>query len=295
MPDFDKVADELYGLPPEEFTAARTRYEKEAKAAGDRDAAARIHGLGKATVTAWLANQLVRSHRSELEPLLELGAALRDATSNLDGDQLRELSRQQQKVMYALVQQARALARAAGRTVSEDAARALEDTLRAALADELAARFLLLGRLTDALHSSDFGTGFGSEFGTATADVIPIGRRAGTPHSQLDRPQRAPRDEQQQLAEHALVEAGRVLAAATSALTDAQARVSAADEAAASAHARVGELRQQLAEASTSASDADHHRRDLTGELERAERAVRNAERKHVEAQERRDRIAKDD
>jgi hypothetical protein len=295
VPDFDEVADELYGLPPEEFTAARTRYEKEAKAAGDRKTAADIHALAKPTVTAWLANQLVRAHRSELEPLLELGAALRDATQNLDGDQLRELSRQQQKVIYALVQQARALARLAGRSVSEDAVRGFEETMRAALADELAARFLLLGRLTDALHSSDFGTGFGSEFGTATADVIPIGRRASTALSQSNKPQRAPRDEQQQLAEHALVEAARVLAAATSALTDAQARVSTADEAAVSAHARVEELQRQLTAASTSASDADHHRRELADELERVARAARFAERKHVEAQERRDRIAKDD
>ena len=75
MPDIDEVADELYGLPPEEFTAARTRHEKEAKAAGDRAAAAEIHGLAKPTVTGWLANQLVRSHRSSLEPVLELGAA----------------------------------------------------------------------------------------------------------------------------------------------------------------------------------------------------------------------------
>ncbi len=294
MPDFEEVADELYGLPPDEFTAARTRYEKEAKAAGDRSGASRIHSLGKPTVTAWLANQLVRSHRSELEPLLELGAALRDATQKLDGDQLRELSRQQQKVMYALVQQARALARAAGRSVSEDAARALEETLRAALADELAARFLLLGRLTDALHSSDFGTGFGSEFGTATANVIPIGRRAGTALSQSDTPQQAPRDEQRQLAEHALVEAGRVLAAATTALSDAQASATAAAEAAATAHSRVEELRQQLEEASTSASDADRRRKEVAIELERAERAVRGAERKVADAQERRDRLAKD-
>ena len=37
MADIEEIADELYGLPPEEFTAARTRHEKEAKAAGDRD------------------------------------------------------------------------------------------------------------------------------------------------------------------------------------------------------------------------------------------------------------------
>ncbi len=81
---------------------------------------------------------------------------------------------------------------------------------------------MLLGRLTDTLHSSDFGTGFGSEFGAATADVIPIGRRAGIPLSQSDKSQRAPRDEQQQLAEHALIEAGRALAAATAGLEEAQ-------------------------------------------------------------------------
>ncbi len=294
MPDFDEIADELYGLPPEEFTAARTRYEKEAKAAGDRAGAAAIHSLAKPTVTAWLANQLVRAHRAELEPLLELGGALRDATQNLDGDQLRDLSRQQQKVMYALVQQARALARAAGRSVSEDAVRGLEDTLRAALGDELAARFVLLGRLTDALHSSDFGTGFGSEFGAATADVIPIGRKAGTPRSQSDKP-RAPRDEQQQLAEHALIEAGRALAAATAALEEAQSRATDADQAAFAAHERIAEVRQQLEEATKAASDADRHRRDVAGALEQAERVVRGAERRNAEAQERRDRIAKGD
>ena len=293
MPDIDEIADELYGLPLQEFTAARTRCEKEAKAAGNRETAAGIHALGKPTVTAWLANQLVRAHRAELEPLLELGAALRDATQNLDGDQLRELSRQQQKVMYALVQQARTLARAAGRSVSEDAVRGLEETLRAALADELAARFLLLGRLTDALHSSDFGTGFGSEFGTATADVIPIGRRAGTPLSQSDKSQQAPRDEQQQLAEHALVEAGRALAAATAALEEAQSRATDADQAAIAAHERVAQLRQQLEGASNAASDADRHRRDEAAALEQAERVVRGAERRNAEAQERRDRLAK--
>lgn len=296
MPDIDEVADELYGLPPEEFTAARTRYEKAAKAAGDRSAAADIRGLTKPTVTAWLANQLVRTHRSELEPLLELGGALRDATQNLDGDQLRELSRQQQKVMYALVQQARALARTAGRSVSEDAVRGLEETLRAALADEQAAHLLLAGHLTDALHSSDFGSGFGSGLGTGSddiADVIPISRKlSGVSPS---RPERPPRDEQRQRAEYALAEAGRALADATAARDDAQARATEAERAAVSAHKRVEELRQQLEEAGSAASDADRNRREVASALEQAERFVRGAERRSTEAKERRDRIAKGD
>jgi hypothetical protein len=297
MAGIEAIADELYGLPPDEFTAARTRYEKEAKAAGNKDDAARIHALAKPSVTAWLANQLVRSHRSELEPLLELGGALRDATQNLDGDQLRELSRQQQKVMYALVQQARALARAAGRSMSEDAARALEDTLRAALADEHAAGLLLAGHLTDALHSSDFdsGFGFGSGSGGSTgAKVISISRKAaGGYMSQAE--ERPPRDEQRQRAEYALVEAGRALADATAARDDAHARATEAEQAAVAAYSRVEELRQQLEAATTSASDADRGRREQANALELAERAVRGAERRNADAQERRDRLTKDD
>ena len=120
MPDIEEVADELYGLPPEEFTAARTQFEKEAKAAGDREVAARIHALAKPTVTAWLANQLVRGHRDEVESFLQLGAGLREATRNLAGDELRALSRQRNELVDALVEHAREVARAAGRSVTEE-------------------------------------------------------------------------------------------------------------------------------------------------------------------------------
>jgi hypothetical protein len=290
MPDIDAIADELYGLPPEDFTAARTRYEKEAKAAGDRDTAARIRSLAKPSVTAWLANQLAREHRDELEPLLELGAGLRDATRNLAGDQLRALSRQQHELMYALVQQARGLAHAAGRTVSEDAARGLEETLRAAVSDEQAASLLLAGRLTEALNSSEFGSGFGSGFGFGSgsgfgsgfgdtdADVIPISRKAAG-NSREKSGGRQPLEDQRRRAEQDLIDAQQALTNATSARDDAQAKVSDADQAAASAHERVEELRQQLEAASKAASDADRHRRELAAALQQAERSVRGAER----------------
>jgi chromosome segregation ATPase len=282
VPGIEDIANELYGLPPEQFTAARTRYEKEAKAAGDRDAAAAIHALAKPSVTAWLANQLAREHHDELQPLLELGAGLRDATRNLDGDQLRALSRQQSALVYALVQQARQLARAAGRPVSQDTARGLEDTLRAALADEQAGRLLLAGRLTDALHPSGLGSGFGDTVGAA--DVIPISRAKS-------RERRPPREEQRRLAEQDLIDAKRALADAAAAFDDAQAQAADADHAAASAQQRLEDLRQQLESASSAASDADRHRREQTNALQRAERAVRDAERRNVDAQERRDRI----
>src|SRR5450755_598775 len=285
MPGIDEITDELYGLPPEEFTAARTRYEKAAKAAGDRDAAARIHALAKPTVTAWLANQLAREHRDELQPLLQLGAGLRDATRNLAGDQLRALSRQRNELVNALVQQARQLARTAGRSVNEDAARALIDTLHAALADEDAAKLLVAGRLTDALHSADFGTGFGDTAdGESGANVIPISRKQSGGR-------RVAGEEERRTAERDLIDAQRALADATAERDDAQTQAADADHAAAAAHERLAELRQQLEEASSAASDADRLRRDQATALERAERALRAAERKNREAQDHHSRV----
>jgi hypothetical protein len=151
------AADQLYALSPREFSAARDARAKEAKDAGDKDAAAEIKALRKPTVTAWLANQLVRQHADEVRPLLELGSALREATATLSGPQLRELSRQRNEVVRALVRQARRLAADADQPVSEDVARGLEETLNAALADPAQAELLLQGRLSAQLQHSGYG------------------------------------------------------------------------------------------------------------------------------------------
>ena len=289
MPSFDDIADELYGLAPEEFTAARTQFEKDAKSAGDREVAARIHALAKPTVTAWLANQLVRAHRDEVESLLELGAGLRDATRNLAGDQLRALSRQRNELVSALVQQARALAADAGRSVSEDAARALADTLHAALADEDAASLVVAGRLTDGLQSSEFGTGFGPELGGGASNVVPL-RRPGVVVDPTVAPVRESGDEQRRRAEQELADAERALADATAVRDEAAAQSTDADSAAAAAHELVEQLRQQLEDATAAASAADRTRREQAAALQQAERIARGAERRRDEAQARRDR-----
>ena len=157
--DVDAVTDELYALPPGTFTSSRDAEVKKARAAGDKAAATRIAALRRPTVVAWLANQLARQHADEVEPLVALGEALRVATATLSGPALRELSRQRQQLVHALVQQARAMAEGAGQRVTEDAARGLEDTLHAALADPDDAARLVEGRLTDAMARTGFGSG----------------------------------------------------------------------------------------------------------------------------------------
>ncbi len=143
--DLDAVTDELYGGTPETFTTTRTAREKEAKQAGEAEVAAAIHGLTKPTVAAWLANQLSRERPEDVAALVEIGSALREATAALRGDDFRELTTRQQKLVRDLVRQAKQLAATAGKIIGETTAREVEDTLRAAVLDASAGEELIQG------------------------------------------------------------------------------------------------------------------------------------------------------
>jgi hypothetical protein len=156
--DYDEVADELYGLHPDEFMAVRNAREQEARADGDRSLAADIKALGKPSTPAWVANQLVRHQREEIESLVELGGLLREAQESFAGDQLKALDVQRRQLVNALTRQARALANELGHPVSTGVATQVEETLRAAMADPDAGAALLAARLTAPLTYSGLGT-----------------------------------------------------------------------------------------------------------------------------------------
>ena len=69
---------------------------------------------------------------------------------------MRRLAQQRHEAIATLVSEARGLARKAGQLVTHDAARELETTLSATLADEGAAAKVRSGRLTSALEYSGF-------------------------------------------------------------------------------------------------------------------------------------------
>jgi hypothetical protein len=155
--DLDSVANELYGLLPSKFTAARDAYVAEARGAGNRELAATIKILRKPSAGAWLANLLARQRSSEIEDLVSLGGQLRSAQDRLDGDKIRDLSNHRQQKVGILLSEARSLARQAGQSVSSSAMEDLAATLDAALADPEAAVALRTGRLTNGLHYSGLG------------------------------------------------------------------------------------------------------------------------------------------
>ena len=156
--DLDSVAADLYGLRPAEFTAARDARSGEARREGNKELAAAIRKLKRPSVSAWLANLLVRERADEVDQLVALGRGLRDAQRQLAGDQLRALSQQRHQVVSALVQEAVGLASANGQLASPVAQRELQETLDAALSDPDASDALCTGRLTTPLSYSGLGT-----------------------------------------------------------------------------------------------------------------------------------------
>jgi hypothetical protein len=155
--DVEAIADELYALLPDEFIGARDDHARRAKAAGDRELAKAVTGLRKPSAAAWVVNLLVRRATDRLDALLDLGESLRTAQAALAGDQLRELSKQRALVVAAMARDGRRLAREAGHPVSPGVEEDVAETLRAALADPVAAQAVRSGRLTTSLSYAGLG------------------------------------------------------------------------------------------------------------------------------------------
>ncbi len=148
-------ADELYGLVPEEFTAARNARAKELRAE-DRELAGRIAELRKPSPAAWILNQLLRDHGDAVDELLELGDELRDAQSAGDGKALTQIGSERRRLIAALLNRAGELADAADRSPSRAVLDEVEQTLIAATVDAAASDALRTGRLVRSLQAVGF-------------------------------------------------------------------------------------------------------------------------------------------
>ena len=116
----------LYGLPLEEFVAARDQAARAARKAGDREAAAELAALRKPTVAAWAVNQLSRQHRGGVEALIAAAEAIRKG--NDEGD---ERFRQ---AVDTLTRTAREILAAADRRTTDTVLQEVATTLRATAA-----------------------------------------------------------------------------------------------------------------------------------------------------------------
>ena len=266
--DVDAVADELYGLSLGDFTSTRAARQRQAQADGDKELAEAIHRLPKPNAVAWLVNQLVRQHPGDIDKLLKLGTEMRDATASLSGD-LRELSRQQHRMVRALVQQAERLAKAAGRPVSATTARSLEATFYAALADPGAADAVAAGRLAVELRPTGFA-GLADAGNLARPSASKPRPKAGKPARSGERRSGEPHKR----ATAKVAEAKSVAGKATKTREAEQARLQQAEQRMADAGDRVEQLRRELREAVEVQSRATKDRRVALAAFDRADRTA---------------------
>ncbi|MGW7290730.1 hypothetical protein ACWGH4_35275 [Streptomyces sp. NPDC054847] len=280
--DLESTLDELYALRPHEFTAVRNQRAAEARRAGDRELAERIRALRRPTVSAWAGNMLVRKEPDKVRPLISLGEGLREAHRNLDGEQLRELGRQQHLLVGALAREARQLAAEEGQSVGEAAFHEIEATLHAVLADPEAARQWAAGHLDRPLNAPVGFTGLEASAGATVRPASPArpeARPEPSPEPAEDagaRRRREKLDDARQEAEDAERQAREREQAheeASAALERSQAALDGISE-------RVAALAQELDEARERQRRAEREVRDARDEASRASRAARDARRR---------------
>jgi hypothetical protein len=176
------AGDELFGLPPEEFVAARDEVARRLRREGDAEAARRVKALRRPSLSAWAVNQLARSRQQALEGLLAAGERLRAAhqaaLAGGDAAELRAATRAEREAVAGLVSAALDRLREAGHPTTETTRDRIAATLHAAAASPEAADLVRHGRLTADLDPSGFGAAPG---GPAAVPGRPAAAASGRP------------------------------------------------------------------------------------------------------------------
>jgi hypothetical protein len=157
----EQAGDELFGLPPEDFVAARDDLARRLKREGDAEAAARVKALRRPPLSAWAVNRLAREQAAALDRLLSAGQRLRAAhQAAMAGEgaaELRAAAKAEREVVAGLVETVLELLREAGHPTTDATRDRVAATLHAAAASPEAADLVRHGRLTADLAPSGFG------------------------------------------------------------------------------------------------------------------------------------------
>lgn len=158
VPELERELDELYGLPQEQFTAARNDLAKRLRKAGQKDEAERVAALRKPPITAWAINQVARRERDAASELLTAGEELldaqRQALAGEGAERFDESGRRQRDAIKAFVRGAVKILREAGHNPSAVVEERIASSLRAASVDSEARPRLERGTLDADVESS---------------------------------------------------------------------------------------------------------------------------------------------
>jgi hypothetical protein len=267
MAEAEAGVDELYGLDPNDFVAARNELVKRLKKAGDKALAAEVAKLKRPTPAAWAVNQLSRRHRDEVEELVRLGEVLRDAQDRaLAGDEpgdLRQAGRARRDALAKLVDRADRLLVERGGTAGAYAGE-VAATLEAASLDAEAGATVLGGRLSAELAPpSGFGA-FDLTAAPAPARPKPKAEPAPAPEEEPDT--------------HAREEAEAAVAEAKQRWEEQTAKAKEAVEKVAVQRRTVREAEHEIADLEDRLTQAQRRLRAAAREAELAEDAASRAE-----------------
>ena len=266
--DLAAAKNELYAGSPEDFVERRKALVAEARAAKERPLATAIGQLRRPTRSAWLVNLYAREASDDVAELLELGAALQAAQSELAAAELRRLSGERQKILAAATRRAVALGEDRGYAATDAVRQEVAQTLQAALAEPSVAEDVRAGTVTEA-HA--YG-GFGS-FGVASPDLPDSVVAPATTESDSSPTKENAEEELRAAAELRRQEAEEALGTAAE---EAEAATEHADQLA----DRIESLRNELAEAERAEAAARTQARAArkkVGSLEAEVRAAREA------------------
>lgn len=133
------MAEDLYALPLDEFTAARNRLARDLAKAGDKDEAARVKALRKPSAPAWVVNQLVRRRKKAAKDLMRSGERLRKAQEKSLGGGgrggLEKAVAAERDAVQALLAEARKISEEDGVKLSDANLAKVQDTLHAVSLD----------------------------------------------------------------------------------------------------------------------------------------------------------------
>ncbi|WP_346960832.1 hypothetical protein [uncultured Arthrobacter sp.] len=307
-PELADIAAQLYAMPFDAFVAGRNAAAKDMLSATPatpelRSRAAEVRSLPKPSVGAWAVNMLAWQRPEILRDLAELGFAMRRAQADLDAAALRSLSRERRTLLAGAVDAARAVAEQQGRKISGSIAAEVEQTLRAATADEGAAAAVRSGRLLRALSADgvdvvdlDGAVAVPEAGGAMPAAASPPGlsRRASAPPA-ADQPRlRAVRQERaaptpsaRQRAQAALQEAADDARSSAAEADRTGAELQDANEDVAALAGEARRLKEQLEQAEAGLRQARRRAESAAAAAQQAARAADKARRREDLARER--------
>jgi hypothetical protein len=290
------AVQQLYALAPGDFVAARDALAAQVRQAGDRDLSGVIRRLPRPAAAAWAVDLLARDDDgSALDGAAALGDRFRTAQSEGDRVALSALADERKAMLTRLVVRGRDLAAQAGAPLNATAVTALEQTLRAVVADAGAAEAARTGALVRPLAADGLEPASleGAVAGAATDGSGPRRRPVAAPGA-TDGP---PRDDRRDAREDAREAVHRADEAATQAETDqaeVESRVAELDAARDRVADDLRRLRDEFAAAEARRAELDDRERFLRRERRRAGEDARAARREAERARAELDRLDAD-